>query len=211
MKLNVYLKFAAIYIYSSGISQISSNPSAYNEGGYSSRPFNTYYNQSSGITLINRSKSRSDSINPTNNINTPKSLKNGYWIDYYPNGVKKEEGHVSNSLKEGYWKAYHNNGVIKEQGEYFKNKKTGYWYFYTPNAETIKEGHFMNNTPKMWWKFYNEQYLEKCIYQRDGKTRFCLIYKANKLIKGKKYINDTFAKEWNSLKSFRKDNPNFSF
>ncbi len=161
------------------------------------------------VTLNNTANS--DSLIKSKKAPKTLKFKNGYWVSYYPNGNKKEEGNFLNNLKNGYWKTYYTNGVKKEEGEYLNDKKNGYWYFYAPNSNKIKEGHFNNNFPKMWWKYYKTDLLEKCLYQKDGKTRYCLIYKGIKLIKGRKYINDNFVNEWNSLSSFKKDNPNFSF
>jgi len=106
---------------------------------------------------------------------------------------------------------YYQNGHKKEEGWFKKNKKSGYWHFYSINSKKIKEGHYSNNTPKMWWKYYKKNSLEKCIFKKDGKTRYCLIYDNEKLIKGSKYISDTFIQEWNSLSNFKRDNPDFSF
>jgi len=137
--------------------------------------------------------------------------KVGFWQFFHKNGVLKEEGHYNNNLKTGYWISYYSNGAIKEKGNFENNKKTGYWFFYDENSKKVKEGHFDRNIPKKWWRYYKRDTFEKCIYQKDGETRYCLIYAGKKLIKGSKYISDTFIQEWTSLSSFKRDNPNFSF
>jgi len=138
---------------------------------------------------------------------TPKKF---IW-NYYPNGKVMSGGWMLLEKKVDFWRFYYQNGNKKSEGNYKDDKKNGYWYYYNLNGILIKEGHYKNDVPEMWWKYYKKYTHEKCKFQNDGKTRFCLIYSKNKIIKGSKYINDTFVKEWTSINRFKKDNPNFTF
>lgn len=138
--------------------------------------------------------------------------KVGFWEFFYEDGHIKSKGHFLNDLKDGYWTTYHfSNKNRKTQGNYINNKKSGYWYYYNSLGEVTKKGHYDNDKPVRWWKYYSTNQNEKCIYQPDGKTRYCLIYIDGKLQKGSKYINDTLMNEWNSISKFKLDNPDFSF
>ncbi|WP_010522202.1 toxin-antitoxin system YwqK family antitoxin [Aquimarina agarivorans] len=131
----------------------------------------------------------------------------------FPSGSKKAEGWMMNSKKMDYWHYFHENGNIKSKGNYTNNSKDGYWFYYNSNGKTAKEGHFNNGKTTKWWIFYNvnDYDKEKCLYQKDGITRFCLVYKNGKLVKACKYKNDVFSKQWTSISSFKRDNPHFSF
>ncbi len=120
-------------------------------------------------------------------------------------------GWTENGNMEDYWTFYFENGNISSKGAFMKNAKTGYWYFYNEDGNLAKEGHFLNNTPINWWVYYNQKEYENCIYQKDGKTRFCLTYENGNITKAKKYVNDVFLQQWSNISSFKKDNPNFKF
>ena len=138
--------------------------------------------------------------------------KIGFWEFFYNDGRIKSKGHYLNDLKNGYWTTYQSYNKNKEtQGSYVNGEKSGYWYYYDSLEEVTKKGHYKNGTPVGWWKYYNKKQFEKCIYQSDGVTRFCLIYVNGKLQKGSKYVNDILMKEWNSISNFKLDNPDFSF
>lgn len=130
---------------------------------------------------------------------------------YYDNGNKMSCGWLEGELKTGFWEFFYENGAVKSSGHFKNDLKNGYWYFYNQEGALIKEGHFTSDKPEKWWKYYKNEKFEKCIYQSDGKTRYCLIFINGKLKMGSKYVSDILVKEWNSITSFRKDNPNFSF
>ncbi len=120
-------------------------------------------------------------------------------------------GWIQDNKKTDYWFYYYRDGSVKSEGHYKNNQKNGFWQFYNPKGQVARKGHFKNGIPVSWWKYYKNNITEKCLYQKDGATRYCLIYNDKKLIKGSKYINDTFIKEWSSFIDFKRDNPNFSF
>lgn len=132
--------------------------------------------------------------------------------NYYDSGQVESFGWINNNNKIDYWEFFHKNGSIKAKGSYNNNLKDGYWFFYNTNGKLISEGHYSKGMPVKWWSFYEENNsIEKCVYQTDGATRFCLVYSNNKLMKAKKYINDNFLQQWTSISSFKLDNPEFSF
>ncbi len=130
----------------------------------------------------------------------------------FPSGQKSAEGWMAGSKKMDYWHYYHKNGILKSKGNYTNNLKNGYWFFYDLQGNKYKEGHFINDVYSKWWIYYKPNNIkEKCLFQKDGITRFCLVYNNNKLVKASKYKDDFFVQQWTSISSFKHDNPQFSF
>ncbi len=130
----------------------------------------------------------------------------------FPSGQKSAEGWMIGVKKMDYWYYFHKNGLIKSKGNYTDNLKNGYWFYYNSNGQIDKEGHFINDISSKWWIYHKTNNIkEKCLFQKDGITRFCLVYNNDKLIKANKYRNDVFLNQWTSISSFKRDNPHFSF
>jgi len=111
--------------------------------------------------------SQSDTLNQKDANNK----KQGYWIFYYDNNVKKEEGRYVNNKKEGVWKAYYQSGKIKHEITYVHNKPNGYAKFYYENGKVSEEGIWKINKwvgeYKMYHKNGNLSYEWK--YNEQGK------------------------------------------
>ncbi len=139
------------------------------------------------------------------------SKEKTYTTMYYSSGKTKAEGWEMNGKMVDYWKFFHQNGNLSSEGHFNKGSKEGYWFYYDKQGHKAKEGHYLNNKPIDWWVYYYENSYENCIFQPDGKTRFCLTYENGSISKAKKYVNDVFLQQWLSIQSFKRDNPDFKF
>lgn len=135
-----------------------------------------------------------------------------YVKEYDHSGNITAEGWSVNSQKTDFWTFYHKTGEIASKGHYKNDTRSGYWYFYSVEGNLLKEGHYENGNFDKWWIFYDLALQEKrkIQYQNNEKNGFCLIYKKNKLIKAEKYQNDLLTGMWDTLRSFRQDNPEVS-
>lgn len=135
-----------------------------------------------------------------------------YSKEYHINGVMKAEGWMMGSQKTKYWKFYHENGTTASEGHYKKDHKSAYWHYYNDQGKVIKEGHYDKGIAQDWWIFYDIARLEtrKFQYVDNKKNGFCLVYQNKKLIKVEKYLDDQYKGEWDSVRAFRRDNPEIS-
>ncbi|MCF6279216.1 MAG: hypothetical protein L3J14_02600 [Flavobacteriaceae bacterium] len=131
-----------------------------------------------------------------------------YTKSYYENGTLKEEGWLENNHKIAYWKSYYDNGQLKSEGHYKHGLPINFWSFYRSNATLKKTGHYAKGKQNDWWSFYdtNGEIDYKCQFTANKKNGFCLIYKNGKVIKAAKYKAGIKINEWNTLKSFMKEN-----
>lgn len=134
-----------------------------------------------------------------------------YKTNYYESGLRKSEGWMLNGKMEDHWTFFYENGEIASKGAFNTGEKEGYWFYYDKNGNKTKEGHYISNQPTKWWVYYYENNYENCLYQPDGKTRFCLTYENGSITKAKKYVNDVFLQQWTSISSFKHDNPYIKF
>lgn len=65
--------------------------------------------------------------------------KEGYYISYYENGNKKEEGNRINGSKSGEWNRWFENGQLKENSKYIKGGKVGIWKTWYQNGQIQSE------------------------------------------------------------------------
>ena len=68
--------------------------------------------------------------------------KDGFWIQYLPNGVKESEGSFVQDEKSGLWKFYYPSGTIKQEGYYVKDKPSGLWKWYFESGVLQKQEEF---------------------------------------------------------------------
>lgn len=68
--------------------------------------------------------------------------KEGLWISYYPNGMKKSEITYKNGRPNGPYKLYYENGVVQEEGTWGGNKNTGSFKRYYPSGKVQQEFNF---------------------------------------------------------------------
>jgi hypothetical protein len=62
------------------------------------------------------------------------NLREGVWIENYPNGQRRSEGFVHVGLLEGAWKYWHENGRQLAEGEYVNSLRQGPWYFWNEDG-----------------------------------------------------------------------------
>ncbi len=59
-----------------------------------------------------------------------KGARDGYWVFYYPNGIKQAEATYSNGVENGIHSVYRENGIPYYRGPYSNGKRTGTWKIY---------------------------------------------------------------------------------
>ncbi len=82
-----------------------------------------------------------DTLNQT----TAEGKRAGWWIFYYKDGSKKEEGVFNNGVKEGIWTAYHPNGRKKHEITFTSGTAKGAARFFYEDG-TLREAGFWNET-----------------------------------------------------------------
>jgi len=139
------------------------------------------YSQSGNvITLLEYKKGYLVSKENVNRLNYD-SLKQGKWVDFYPNGILKSEGYYSAGIKNGYFKEYSQDGNLVSVSKYVNGElqkdaseltkldiKTDYY-----NTGQIKKiGSYKNNIPEGVSRDYS----------KDGKIVSSQIYKSGSII-----------------------------
>lgn len=94
--------------------------------------------------------------NDTINKKDANGLKQGFWVFYFDDNTKKEEGTYTNNKKEGIWKAYYPTGNIKHEITYLKNRPNGYAKFYYENGVISEEGIWKINKWVGSYKMYHK-------------------------------------------------------
>lgn len=84
-------------------------------------------------------------------------LKQGPWIEFYENGIKKGEGKYKDNKKTGYWKFYYKNGNIEQQGLYnIKGNAEGEWKWYFINGNELLIQNFQDGIEEGLLTEYND-------------------------------------------------------
>jgi antitoxin component YwqK of YwqJK toxin-antitoxin module len=65
-------------------------------------------------------------------------IKQGYWEDYYLNGVLSYKGSFINGKKDGVWEEYWRNGKLYSKGNYVNGIWEGNWEWYYDNGKIWK-------------------------------------------------------------------------
>ncbi len=76
--------------------------------------------------------------------------KNGNWVEYFPNGVKKYEGNYNNGERIGLWRWYYQSGILRITADYSKN----IWHHYDSTGtfvSNLKEEFLTILTARIWW------------------------------------------------------------
>ncbi len=76
---------------------------------------------------------------------TVEGKRNGWWIFYYDNGQKKEEGVYENGIKNGIWVGYHSNGNKKHEITFTSGLAKGPARFYYEKGTLWEEGFWNEN------------------------------------------------------------------
>jgi antitoxin component YwqK of YwqJK toxin-antitoxin module len=66
------------------------------------------------------------------------NLREGVWVESYPNGQKRSEGLYHVGLLEGPWRYWHENGQQLAEGEYVNSLRQGVWLFWNADG-TVDE------------------------------------------------------------------------
>jgi antitoxin component YwqK of YwqJK toxin-antitoxin module len=125
------------------------------------------------------------------------NVKNGYFIYYYENGKKREEGSYRNNYRTGEWKgwfkegndkliykyetgtlkeviAYYENGNVKYYGKYLNGLKNGKWTYWNKDGKLSMQGKYkLNKKNGKWTKYFSDDTLT--VYFKNGNIQ------ANKL------------------------------
>ena len=82
--------------------------------------------------------------------------KNGQWETFFPNDSPREKGAFTNGQQSGKWSFYYRSGELREEGEIENNSKVGTWTQYHKNGKKWGEGAYKNgqqNGEWTWWHF----------------------------------------------------------
>ncbi|MBU2652136.1 MAG: hypothetical protein KKA81_14495 [Bacteroidetes bacterium] len=78
-------------------------------------------------------------------IISEKGEKNGFWKEFFDNGILKAEGNYDKDIRTGKWVFYHDNGKIEQTGVYDDTgKPEGDWRWYYPSGLLLREETFRN-------------------------------------------------------------------
>ncbi len=67
------------------------------------------------------------------------------YVNYsYPNGKTASEGWIVNAKPDGYWKNYYENGILKSEGNRKKHLLDSLWIFYDENGKKTLEINYLN-------------------------------------------------------------------
>ncbi|HMM12285.1 MAG TPA: toxin-antitoxin system YwqK family antitoxin [Bacteroidales bacterium] len=70
-------------------------------------------------------------------------LRQGFWKEFYPNGIIKSQGNYSNNLRIGLWEFYYPDGAIEQKGVFDeKGRPDGRWIWYFNNGEVLREENY---------------------------------------------------------------------
>lgn len=82
------------------------------------------------------------------------SIKNGLWIEYYPNKVIKSiEFYIDGELQ-GPFLLFYENGNLKFESQIMNNEFEGERIVYFDNGKVQNKGYFLNGKQDSIWEFY---------------------------------------------------------
>lgn len=90
-------------------------------------------------------------------IVTEKGEKDGFWKEYYDEGILRAEGKYDKDLRVGQWKFFHRNGQVEQEGSYAKGLPEGEWRWFYPDGELLREESYYNGLPDGMMTEYDEQ------------------------------------------------------
>lgn len=93
----------------------------------------------------------------------------GYWRNYYQNGLLKSEGNRKNHQLDSLWKFYSQSGALTRTVNYKKGYKNGYSLSYNHDTIIIKEELFLNDTLQRLRKFHQNGKLKYILPFKNGK------------------------------------------
>jgi len=102
-------------------------------------------------------------------VDQKKSITDGEFIEYHPNGNVKTKGLLKNGKRTGTWTAYHANGNLYSENKYKADIRNGKTAAYYPNGNVQYMGLYINNEKDDHWFFYSEDgAFEKDVLFKNG-------------------------------------------
>lgn len=126
--------------------------------------------------------------------------KNFKVILYYPNGVKRREGAISDGELDGVWNDYTNFGVLKTETNYKDGLYQGKTINYHPNGKVLSETNYENNSQNGLYRKYfidgNVDY--EGMIKNGDRDGYWIYYKTDKTIDRIYYYVDGEIDGWTS-------------
>jgi antitoxin component YwqK of YwqJK toxin-antitoxin module len=70
-------------------------------------------------------------------------LRQGFWKEFYPNGIIKSQGNYQDDLRTGQWEFYYPDGAIEQKGSYdSKGRPDGLWEWFYNNGDMLRQEHY---------------------------------------------------------------------
>ncbi len=86
-----------------------------------------------------------------------KGMKQGFWKEFYENGILKSEGNYKDNIKTDIWKFYTETEKLKQTGKFNKNGfQTGEWKWFYENGNLQKTENFTNGILEGLTEEYDE-------------------------------------------------------
>ena len=117
---------------------------------------------------------QTDSINKAD----AKGKKQGHWIKFDDNKIKRYDGYFVNDIPVGKFIYYYDNGAIWSETIFTKNGKIAYTKMFDVAGKLMGEGKYVDQKKDSLWKFYSQE--EKLIsdeyYVNGVKNGSCKVY-----------------------------------
>ncbi len=134
-----------------------------------------------------------------NNYRAVKGKQNGFYKEYYSNGVLQSEGFVKNDSATGKWITYSQDGIKLSEIEWKQNQINGVALSFYPSGKVHKKGFKINGLSEGWWDEYYEsgqlkshEFFKKGKYDGPAET-----YHENGQVESKgDYKNEERQGEW---------------
>ncbi len=82
------------------------------------------------------------------------SIKDGFYLAYYPNGEYQKAGHYIRGKKQGKWNQWFEDGIKKEEAVFFDNLYHGTYKAFYPSGKPLAEGKFRMGNKTGNWIYY---------------------------------------------------------
>ena len=80
-------------------------------------------------------------------------LKEGIWMDYYPNGAIKAYVSYENNVLNGVYELYDDNGKLYSRGNYIKGLKEGDWNVFQTDSSVMEHRLYVHGWPSIVEQF----------------------------------------------------------
>jgi antitoxin component YwqK of YwqJK toxin-antitoxin module len=110
------------------------------------------------------------------------TLKDGYHVFKYPNGVISSEGNIRNGKPDGYWKSYYVTGILKSEGKRTSFLLDSIWVFYDQTGDTLEKISYLYGKKNGFYlkyrkdSFYGLHIWSRELYAGDRKEGTAYIY-----------------------------------